>query len=252
MGDVGLKVPLTQVCPSTRILALATPTIGTHKHCPKIALLEALYFVVAPVTRLVSLFSTIVAKHMFTRYHSSISQNGQRALVTAVNHRVDQLLADQIHLVVPSELLVLVQRLGRPCPTQRRERRGLNRVGQQTSFIIFLLKLPAVLRSVYDRTEAVSNSRERINFTRAGSTQVVTGQHRTRSKRVASVGQSTKKLPVGSSTGAELENTATRCSVGHGIIAKWEPARRWSPVQVHRGPVKGARGCARSERDRRS
>lgn len=119
MGDVGLKVPLTQVCPSTRILALATPTIGAHEHCPKVALLKALYFVIAPVTRLVSLFSAVIAKHMFTRYHASVSQNGQCALVAAVNHRVDQLLADQIHLVVPSKLLVLVQRLGRSRPTQR-------------------------------------------------------------------------------------------------------------------------------------
>lgn len=118
MGDVGLQVPLAQVCPSTRILALATPTISAHEHRPKVALLKALYFVVTPVTRLVSLLSTIIAKHMFTRYHPTISQNGQGAFVAAVDHRVDELLADQIHLVVPSELLVLVQRLRRPRSTQ--------------------------------------------------------------------------------------------------------------------------------------
>lgn len=143
MRDVGLKVPLAQVCPSTRILSLATPTKGAHEHCPKVALLEALYFVIAPVTRLVSLLSAVIAKHMFTRYHSAVSQNGQGALLAAVNHRVDQLLANQIHLVIPLELLVLVQRLWWARPTQRRERRGLKRVGQQVSLIFFLLKLVA-------------------------------------------------------------------------------------------------------------
>lgn len=78
---------------------------------------------------------------MFARDHSAIGQDRQAALVAAVDHGVDQFLPNQVHLVVPSQLLVLMEWLWRTCPTQWREGRWLDRVGQQIPFFILVLEL---------------------------------------------------------------------------------------------------------------
>lgn len=62
---------------------------------------------------------------MLAGNHASVENDGQAALVTAVDHRVDKLLTNQVHLVVPLELLVLMERLRRLASCQRQERRSL-------------------------------------------------------------------------------------------------------------------------------
>lgn len=101
MCDVGLQVPLAEVGPPTRVLPLAALTKGAHEHGAQGARLQPLHFVAAPVTNLVRLLGAIEAEDMLAGDVASVDDDGEAALVAAVDHWVDQLLSDQVHLVVP-------------------------------------------------------------------------------------------------------------------------------------------------------
>lgn len=73
-----------------------------HEDCAQSGLLDPQYLVIAAWTALNWLSAgTFEAENMFAGYHSAINKYGLVALVAAVYHRIQHLLANQADFMVP-------------------------------------------------------------------------------------------------------------------------------------------------------
>lgn len=109
MCNVRLKIALGQV----RSMAAGHPVLGaaecTDEHRAERGLLNAHNTLTAAWTILVSCLSTRITEYMLARNHTTIDEYRQRTFFTAVNKRIYNFLSQKIYLMVPLELLVLVE-----------------------------------------------------------------------------------------------------------------------------------------------
>lgn len=100
--DVRLQVALRKVCSTAAGAAVATAAVRAHEHGAQATLLHAQHLVRAAGTTLDGLGAgALEAKYMLAGYHAAVDEDRLVALIAAVDHRVQHLLADQAHLVVP-------------------------------------------------------------------------------------------------------------------------------------------------------
>lgn len=104
MVDVSLQVPLGKVRPPAARISIPCATVSAHKHCPEPGLLHPDHLLFAAWTHHLHVVGvgTPEAENVLARYHATVDQDWVVALVAAVDHRVEYLLADQVHFVGPA------------------------------------------------------------------------------------------------------------------------------------------------------
>jgi len=100
--DVRLQVPLREIGSPAAGASVPTAAVRAHEHGAQAALLHTEHFVRAAGTALDGLSAgALEAEYVLAGYHPSVDENRLVALIAAVDHRVEYLLANQAHLVIP-------------------------------------------------------------------------------------------------------------------------------------------------------
>jgi len=96
-----LEVTGRQVgAPTTRV-TISGSSLSAEVNVAEPRGLHPAHLVLAPRTLLILLFGTSKTKNMFAWYHPAIDEDRFETLVAAVDHGVQDLLANQINLMVP-------------------------------------------------------------------------------------------------------------------------------------------------------
>jgi len=101
VSHVSLQVSRAEIGSSAPIVSIPTTTLGAEKNIAKSSLFNSGHFVSTPWAHPLLLLSAAKTENMLAWNHSAVDQDWFQALVAAVDHRVHDLLANQVHLVVP-------------------------------------------------------------------------------------------------------------------------------------------------------
>lgn len=102
MVDVRLKIPLGQVRSATTGTAVTGSTVGAHEDRSEAGLFDADGFLLAARADLeVFRAGTAQAEDVLAGDHAAVDEDRLVALIADVDHRIEDLFADQVHLVVP-------------------------------------------------------------------------------------------------------------------------------------------------------
>jgi len=103
VSHVSLQVSRAEIGSSAPIVSIPTTTLGAEKNIAKSSLFNSGHFVSTPWAHPLLLLSAAKTENMLAWNHSAVDQDWFQALVATVDHRVHDLLANQVHLVVPVE-----------------------------------------------------------------------------------------------------------------------------------------------------
>lgn len=101
VSNVGLEISTGQISPSAPGVSVPRASLGAKEYVSKPSLFHPRHLIPASRTCLNLLLPTCEAEHMLAGNHPAIDEDRALALVAAVDHGVDHLLADQVELVIP-------------------------------------------------------------------------------------------------------------------------------------------------------
>lgn len=102
MIDVRLQIPLGEVGPATTGTSVTGTTVGAHENGSETGLFDAnRLFLAAGADLKVFGASAAQTEDVLAGDHPAVDKNRLVALIADVNHRIEDLFADQVHLVVP-------------------------------------------------------------------------------------------------------------------------------------------------------
>jgi len=101
VSNVSLQISAGQISSPAPGVSIPRASLCAKEYVSKPSLFHPGHLVPAPRTSLNLLLATSQAEHMLAGNHPAIDEDRALALVAAVDHGVDHLLADQVELVIP-------------------------------------------------------------------------------------------------------------------------------------------------------
>ena len=101
VSHMSLQVSGTQISPPAPIVSIPTASLGAEENISQPSLFDSGHLIPTPWANSLLLLGATKAEDVFARNHSAVDQDRFQAFVATVDHRVHDLLPNQVHLVVP-------------------------------------------------------------------------------------------------------------------------------------------------------